>query len=123
MASILALAGGAIINAFAFSGSSFLFSKFSDHGAAERERHNRAVENLQRDQIKYAEDRQKILDFISEELQRENHASKTFTNVDEAMEEYYLATRNVYLNYHQSTYYPITIIQVNNKKMEKSHSS
>ena len=93
MASILALAGGAIINAFAFSGSSFLFSKFSDHGAEERERHDRAVEKLQKEQIKYAEDRQKRLDFINEELQRENHASKTFTNVDEAMEMYYLATK------------------------------
>ena len=93
MASILALAGGAIINAFAFSGSSFLFSKFSDHGAEERERHDRAVEKLQKEQIKYAEDRQKRLDFINEELQRENHASKTFTNVDEAMEVYYLATQ------------------------------
>ena len=34
-----------------------------------------------------------MLDFINEELQRESHAEKTFTDVDEAMEVYYLATK------------------------------
>ena len=93
MASILALAGGAIINAFAFSGSSFLFSKFSDHGAEERKRHDLAVEKLQKAQASWVKQRQERLDFINEELQRETHAEQTFSKVDEAMERYYLSTK------------------------------
>ena len=93
MASILALAGGAIINALAFSGSNFMFSKLSDHGAEERKRHDLAVEKLQNAQTSWVKQRQQRLDFINEELQRETHAEQTFSKVDEAMEQYYLATK------------------------------
>ena len=43
MATIALMVGGAITNALAFSGSNFLFSQMS--GAAERKRHNLAMEN------------------------------------------------------------------------------
>ena len=43
MASIAMMIGGAITNALAFSGSSFLFNQMS--GSAERKRHNLALEN------------------------------------------------------------------------------
>ena len=33
------------------------------------------------------------MDFINQELQREKHAEKTFNEVDEAMEAYYIATQ------------------------------
>ena len=42
MATIALMVGGAITNALAFSGSNFLFSQMS--GAAERKRHNLAME-------------------------------------------------------------------------------
>ena len=93
MASILAMGAGALINALCFSGSNFLFSKFSDHGSAERVRHDQAVEKLQKSQASSVRKIQERLDYINEELQRENHAEKTFEDVDEAMEVYYLATR------------------------------
>ena len=93
MASILALAGGAIINALAFPGSNFMFSKLSNHGAEERKRHDLAVENLQKAQASWVQQRQEKLDFINEELQRERHAERTFSEVNEAVEQYYLATK------------------------------
>ena len=44
MATIALMVGGAITNALAFSGSNFLFSQMS--GAAERKRHNLAMETF-----------------------------------------------------------------------------
>ena len=48
MASVALLVGGALVNALAFSGSNYLFSKL-DKGdtAEEQKRHDRAVEQLQ----------------------------------------------------------------------------
>ena len=48
MASLAMVIGGAAINALAFSGTNFLFSTLSNHGTAERERHDLAIEKLQR---------------------------------------------------------------------------
>ena len=38
MVSLLAIGANAAINAIAFSGTNYIFSKFSDHGEAERKR-------------------------------------------------------------------------------------
>ena len=92
MAGIFAMIGGALVNSLAFSGSNYMFSKLSGHGEAERKRHNEAIENLQKDRDSWVKERQQRLDFINQELQRERHAEKTFTEVDEAMEAYYIAT-------------------------------
>ena len=55
MASIGFLIGGALINALAFSGSNFLFSSLSKEPIdKERKRHDKAIEDLQRAQIKWA---------------------------------------------------------------------
>ena len=40
--------GEAPINAAAFSGSNYLFSKLLDHGEAERKRHDLAMEDFQK---------------------------------------------------------------------------
>ena len=48
MASLMMMAGGAIVNALAFSGSSFLFSKLSKNDE-ERVRHDKAVDKMQKD--------------------------------------------------------------------------
>ena len=82
--------GGALTNALAFSGSSFLFSQMS--GAAERKRHNLAIENLQRERDTWNEQRLARIDFINKKLKEQGHAAKTFKNVDEAMQSYYYLT-------------------------------
>ena len=48
MASVLCIVGGAVVNALAFSGTNFIFSRLTDHGAEERKRHDLALEKLQR---------------------------------------------------------------------------
>ena len=92
MAGIVAMLFGAGINALAFSGSNYMFSKLSNHGADERKRHNEAVEKLQKDRNSWIKERQQRLDFINQQLQRERHAEHTFTEVDNAMDAYYIAT-------------------------------
>ena len=92
MAGIVAMLFGAGINALAFSGSNYMFSKLSNHGADERKRHNQAVEKLQKDRNSWVKERQQRLDFINQQLQRERHAEHTFSEVDDAMEAYYIAT-------------------------------
>ena len=92
MAGIVAMLFGAGINALAFSGSNYMFSKLSNHGAGERKRHNEAIEKLQKDRNSWVKERQQRLDFINQQLQRERHAEHTFTEVDDAMEAYFIAT-------------------------------
>ena len=92
MAGIVAMLFGAGINALAFSGSNYMFSKLSNHGADERKRHNEAIEKLQKDRNSWVKERQQRLDFINQQLQRERHAEHTFTEVDDAMEAYFIAT-------------------------------
>ena len=48
MASVLFTIGGAVVNALAFSGTNFIFSRLTDHGTKQRKRHDLALENLQR---------------------------------------------------------------------------
>ena len=69
-----------------------MFSKLSNHGADERKRHNEAIEKLQKDRDSWVKQRRERLDFINQELQRERHAEKTFTGIDDATEAYYIAT-------------------------------
>ena len=92
MASILMLAGGAIINGFAFSGSNYLFSKLSKSDDAKR--HYEALEKLQAAQDAYQKKRLAMLDFINQRLSNQRHAEQTFTDVDQAMKEYYRITGN-----------------------------
>ena len=90
MATIALMVGGAITNALAFSGSNFLFSQMS--GAAERKRHNLAMENLQHERDTWNEERLERIDYINKELKKRGHAAKTFQNVDQAMQQYYFLT-------------------------------
>ena len=92
MAGIVAMLFGAGINALAFSGSNYMFTKLSNHGADERKRHNEAIEKLQKDRNSWVKERQQRLDFINQQLQRERHAEHTFSEVDDAMDAYYIAT-------------------------------
>ena len=83
-----------LTHAVAFSGSNYIFNKLSDHGAGERVRHDQAIEKLQKDRDSWFKERQQRLDFINERLRKERHAEKTFKDVDEAMQAYYLATQH-----------------------------
>ena len=59
MASVVMLIGGALANALAFTGSSYLFHRLSkDSIDAERKRHDLAIGKLQKVQIEWAHKRQ-----------------------------------------------------------------
>ena len=89
MASIAMLVGGALVNAFAFSGSNYLFTILRNSGAdEERKRHDKAVEQLQAALTSLSRKRTERLDWINEELRRQGHAVKTFRDIDAAMQEY-----------------------------------
>ena len=93
MASIGFLIGGALINALAFSGSNFLFSSLSKESVdKERKRHDKAIEDLQRAQIEWAKRRQERLDYINSQIIKEHKAEKRFTNLNSAMQQYFLVT-------------------------------
>ena len=89
MASLLAIGASAAVNALEFSGTNYLFSKFSDHGEAERKRHDIALEDLQRDRDKWNQERLKRLDFINKRLRDKKEARNYIGNLDSAMLEYY----------------------------------
>ena len=72
MASIAMLIVGALANALAFTGSSYLFHRLSkDSINAERKRHDAAIEALQKAQIEWAHKCQERIDFINKQLRLE----------------------------------------------------
>ena len=89
MASLLFTVGGAGVNALAFSGTNFLFSRLTDHGEEERKRHDLALEKLQRAKEEWNRDRIKRLDVVNKRLREKNEARAYINNVDQAMLEYY----------------------------------
>ena len=89
MASLLFTIGGAVVNALAFSGTNFVFSRLTDHGAEERKRHDLALEKLQRARDEWNRDRMKRFDFMNKRLREKNEARTSINNVDEAMLQYY----------------------------------
>ena len=83
------LVGGVMVNALAFSGSNYLFSKLRSSDLNEkRKRHDQAVEQLQAAQAKWSRKRTERLDWIKEDLRRQGQAVQTFRDVDDAMREY-----------------------------------
>ena len=89
MASLLAIGASAAVNALGFSGTNYLFSKFSDHGEAERKRRDLALEDLQRDRDKWNQDRMERLDFINKRPRDKKEARDYIGNLDSAMLGYY----------------------------------
>ena len=82
--------GGAAVNALAFSGSNYLFSSLSS--SEERKRHDLALEKLQHDRDLWNQSRLERIDFINEQLKKQDHAEQTFSDVDDAMRHYYETT-------------------------------
>ena len=80
MASVAMLIAGALANALAFTGSSYLFHRLSaDDIDAERKRQDSVIEALQAAQIKWAHKRQQRIDFINNQLRLERKAQTKFT--------------------------------------------
>ena len=86
----MASIGGALANALALAGSSYLFHRLSaDNIDAERKRHDAAIEALQKAQIEWAHKHQERIDFINKELRLERKAETKFTELNDAMREYH----------------------------------
>ena len=83
------MVGGAIVNALAFSGSNYLFSKI-DKGEAneERKRHDNAVEQMQAARDAWSQKRSERLDWINKKLREQDHAVKNFHDAEAAWLEY-----------------------------------
>ena len=90
MASIAMMLGGALANALAFTGSSYLFSSLHKEDLArERKRHDFAVEHFTQVQIQWNRKRQERIDFINKQLRAERKADVKFTELNDAMREYH----------------------------------
>ena len=90
MASVAMLIRGALANALAFTGSSYLFHRLSaDSIDSERKRHDAAIEKLQAAQIEWARKQQQRIDFIYNQLRLERKAETKFTELNDAMREYH----------------------------------
>ena len=90
MASVAMLIRGALANALAFTGSSYLFHRLSaDNIDAERKRHDAAIEALQKAQIEWIHKHQQRIDFINNQLRLERKAETKFTELNDAMREYH----------------------------------
>ena len=90
MVSVVLLIGGALANALAFTGSSYLFHRLSaDNIDAERKRHDAAIEKLQAAQIKLVHNRQQRIDFINNQLRLERKAETKFTELNDATREHH----------------------------------
>ena len=84
------LIGGALANALAFTGSSYLFHRLSaDNIDAERKRHDAATEAFKKAQIEWTHKQQQRIDFINNQLRLEQKAETKFTELNKAMREYH----------------------------------
>ena len=90
MASVMMLIGGALANALAFTGSSYLFHRLSaDNIDAERKKHDAATEALQKAQIEWTHKCQQRINFINNQLRLERKAKTKFTELNDAIREYH----------------------------------
>jgi len=86
---IAMLIGGAIVNALAFSGSNYAFHMLDKSKAdVEKKRHDLAIEKLNEDTEKWSKDRRRKLDFINQELMKQNIAARDQKHMDDAMRLY-----------------------------------
>ena len=89
MASIALMIGGAVLNATAFVGGSYLAKYLSGSSTdSERVRHDKAIEKYQKDYAAYQEKRQRLLDWYNQQEEAEHQASQNLSNTDEAFKLY-----------------------------------
>ena len=83
------MVGGAILNATAFVGGSYLAKYLSgDKTDTEKIRHDKALEKYQRDYAEYQEKRQKLIDWKVQQKDAKYQASKNISKTDEALKLY-----------------------------------
>ena len=92
MALLIFTLGGALVNALAFRGTNFVFSRLTDHGAEERKSHDLALEKLQRARDEWNKDRMKRLDFINKRLCEKNEARAYINNTSTMLMKQRLST-------------------------------
>ena len=84
MASIAFMIGGAVLNATAFVGGSYLAKYLSgDKTDTEKIRHDKAMEKYQRDYAEYQEKRQKLMDWKIKKKDEKYQASKNISTTNE----------------------------------------
>ena len=89
MATIALMIGGAVLNATAFVGGSYLAKYLSGSSTdTERIRHDKALENYERDYAVYQEKRQRLLDWYNQQEEAEHKAYTNMSNTDEAFKLY-----------------------------------
>ena len=92
MASIALMIGGAVLNAAAFTGGNYLAKYIAGDGgraaAAERIRHDKALEAYQNAMEKYTQERTQLLDWIETNREIKAQADQNFTNTDYAFKLY-----------------------------------
>ena len=90
MVSVAMFIRGALANALAFTGCSYLFHTLSkDSSDTERKRLDAVIEWLQAAQIEWAHKHQQRIDFINNQLRLEQKAESKFTELNDAMREYH----------------------------------
>ena len=89
MASLLFTIGGVVVNALAFSGTNFVFSRLTYHDAEERKRHDLALEKLQRAKDEWNRDRMKRLDFMNKRQREKMRREHTLTMLMKQCLKYY----------------------------------
>ena len=89
MASAITLIGGALINGLSFTGSGYLFHALDPNNALkETERHNKAMEQLDKANIEWNHHRAKVLDYLNNEFKKQQIAAHDFQDVDYALKLY-----------------------------------
>ena len=95
-AAAMMMVAGAAVNALAFSGSNYFFSKL-DKGDAEKEqkRHDKAIEQMQTAQEQWSERRTERLDWINKKLREQYQAVQDFHDAEAAWREYTRVTGEI----------------------------
>ena len=87
MASVAMMVSGALVNALAFTRSSYGFSLLNG-GHAEIKRHDLAIEKLAAARNAWVKERQQKIDMINKQLYEEKKSEVKFHDLDAVMSEY-----------------------------------
>ena len=86
MATVAMLIGGAILNAAAFTGGNALYHLFDHSGSeAERERHDKAIETLNKATAEWQQKRLKNIDFMNRRAKEEYRSKHELAETDYAL--------------------------------------
>ena len=111
---VATLIGTAVVNATAFAGGSYLFHLIeSGDAAAERKRHDLALEQLNKETATWSERRAKHIDYLNDLHEKEIRAQSDFTDMKDALSQYENLNRKPVL----SDYYTPSVKQKQYEQM------